>query len=288
MRTLHMLLTPAARYSSGLYLVGLCAFSLVLTACSGPRMGAEDANDPASLSGTVVYLQRSALPPDAVVRVRLHEADRRAASDRTLAETTVSTEGQQVPIPFTLDYRPNQIASDRRYVVRATIRDGSGTVRWTTEAPPAVLTQGAPADDVEVRVIPAPSAPSAPSTDEPAPHALVQTPWRLVRIETPDDAITPDPDETLTIAFQSDGRLGGWADCNRFFGPYTLEEDRQLTVGNIGGTQAACPPPSAGDVFLRVLGAVVSFDLTNDRLHLRTGDGQTLTFEPASFGASSP
>lgn len=282
-----MLLVPTARYSLGLYLVALGVFSLAFMACSGPRSGSV-AEDQASLTGTVVYLQRIALPPDAVVRVRLDEVDRPAASGRTLAEITIPAEGQQVPIPFTLTYAPHQIESDHRYVIHATIQDGNGSVRWTTETPPAVLTEGAPSDDVEVRVVPAARISSEQAIGEPAPRALVQTPWRLVRIETPGDAMTPDPDETLTVAFQADGRLGGQADCNRFFGPYTVEEDRRLTVGNIAGTLAACPPPSSGDTFLRVLGAVESFDVSGGRLQLHTDDGRTLTFEPASFGTSSP
>jgi putative lipoprotein len=235
----------------------------------------------------VVYLQRTALPPDAAVRVRLDEVLGPAATGRTLAETTIPAEGQQVPLPFTLNYPSHQIDPDRRYVVHATIQDGEGTAQWTTESPPAVLTQGAPSDDVEVRVVPAADVPSEPSAGETAPRALVATPWRLIRIETSDDAVTPDADETLTIAFAADGRLGGQADCNRFFGPYTLEEGGGLTVGDVAGTRVACPPPSSGDVFLRVLGAVDSFELTGGRLHLRTGDGRSLTFEPASFGASS-
>ena len=57
-----------------------------------------------TLSGTVAYRERIALPPDAVLTVRLLDVSRADAASVTLGETRVETDGRQVPLPFTVRY----------------------------------------------------------------------------------------------------------------------------------------------------------------------------------------
>lgn len=236
----------------------------------------------ATLTGTVMYVQRIALPPSSVVRVRLEDVSRADAPSETLAEQTIPTEGRQVPIPFALEYDPSQIESERRYVVRAEIRDGEGALRWTTDTAFPVLTQGAPSEGIEVRVVPVAS--SAESHVEAS--ALVGPTWRLLEIGMPDGgAETPEAAETNTITFAPDGRISGQADCNRFFGSYTVEGESGLSFSRIGSTLAACPPPSSADAYLRTLNAVESFVQTGNRLRLKTADGHALTFAREDDGA---
>ena len=107
----------------------------------------------ATLRGTVTYLPRVALAPDAVVTVRLLDVSLADAPSETLAEQTIRPDGQQVPLPFALSYDPARVEARRRYVVRAEIHDADGALRWTTDTAFPVLTQGAPTDGVEVRVV---------------------------------------------------------------------------------------------------------------------------------------
>ena len=118
-------------------------------ACPG---GTETA-PPDAVTGTVTYRQRMALPPTAVVAVRLLDVSRQDTAAGVIAEDRISTEGKQVPIPYDLAYDPTKIQQRNRYVVRAEIRDGDRLL-FTTDTSYPVITQGNPTTGVEVVVVP--------------------------------------------------------------------------------------------------------------------------------------
>ncbi len=207
MPSIDLFRSPGTRFLSG-----VCISCLVLAACVTPPRA--DVADPATLSGTVTYLPRIALPPDAVVHVRLEDVSLADAPATTLAEQTIPTQGRQVPIPFTLEYDPGRLEPGHRYAVRAEIRSPGDGLLWTTDTLHPVLTAGAPLDRVEIRVVQT-TAPIGPGEM----GSLVGPEWRLVRIETPGgDPVAPEADEPYTITFGTDGRYSGQADCNRYGG----------------------------------------------------------------------
>ncbi len=66
--------------------------SLTLSACGS--------SSKESVTGTVTYLQRIALPPDAVVTIRIEDVSKADAPAEVIGEQVIQTEGAQVPIPF--------------------------------------------------------------------------------------------------------------------------------------------------------------------------------------------
>ncbi|MEM8614860.1 MAG: YbaY family lipoprotein [Cyanobacteria bacterium P01_H01_bin.105] len=92
-----------------------------------------------SVIGTVTYRARIGLQPGSVVKTMLVDLDR----DTIVAEQTLVTTGQQVPIPFHLLYSANEINPGHRYGVSAeiTVQDER---RWSTSTDYSVITQGAP------------------------------------------------------------------------------------------------------------------------------------------------
>lgn len=100
-----------------------------------------------TVTGTLIYRERIALPPEATATVTLADASRADAPAVTIAEQTISPAGQ-VPIPFSLAYNPATINPRARYLVRGTITLGGTLLLTSTQAYP-VITQGAPTD-VEV------------------------------------------------------------------------------------------------------------------------------------------
>ncbi|PSR19409.1 hypothetical protein C8255_02595 [filamentous cyanobacterium CCP3] len=114
----------------------------------------------ASVTGTVTYLPRIAMPPNAVLDVSLIDVSRADAPAITLAsQATVFGDAQgaatgqrQVPIPFELVYDPNQIDPRFSYAVQARI-SVDGELRFINTSQFAVITQGRPTS-VEVRVDP--------------------------------------------------------------------------------------------------------------------------------------
>lgn len=218
MATLPARSLPARSLAPLLMLPGL------LLACSGSGGGAGAPAPEAGsiISGTVTYRERMALPPDAVVEVRLHDVSRQDAEAPLLAETVVRPEGRQVPLPFELRYDPARITPRGAYAVRATIRSGGRTL-FTTDAVHRVITEGNPTK-VDLLLRRAGEAAS-----------LNGTAWRL------DDlgGAGVINDAEATLEFFEQGGVGGKGSCNRFTGTVEISGE-SIRFGRLGSTMMAC------------------------------------------------
>ena len=106
--------------------------------------------DPAPLSsasviGTIAYREKIALPPGAVVTVKLLDVSLQDAPAFVIAEQTMTTSGEQVPIPFRLNYDPAAIKATHTYAIEASIAIGRKRTFLTTTSYP-VITQGHPSE----------------------------------------------------------------------------------------------------------------------------------------------
>ena len=226
----------------------------------------------ATLTGTVTYLPRIALPPGAVLAVRLVDASMADAPSRAVAETRVGTDGGQVPLPFSLDYDASEIQPGNRYVVRAEIFDAAGVLLWTTDTAYPVLTNGAPRDDVEIRVVQVTEADTA--------DAIVGRTWRLDEVRQPSGVVLATQGEApFTITFGQDGRYNGRADCNRYGGSFEVGPDGTIRLSQGLSTLAACPDASVSSDFFDVLNDVQRYTLSGGRLTLTGASGGALVFE---------
>jgi putative lipoprotein len=106
--------------------------------------------DAAAVTGTVTYLERIAMPPDAVVTVRLQDVSVADAAAVLVAEQVIRNPGN-VPVPYSVEYDSTQINSARTYAVRAEIRTGATLWATTTRSYP-VITRGNPSTGVEILV----------------------------------------------------------------------------------------------------------------------------------------
>lgn len=111
-----------------------------------------------ALTGTVTYLTREALAPGSVITADL--VDVSSGTPYVMATTSINADGQQVPIPFALDYDPASIDPASTYLLNARI-ESNGQVTHATRVGTPVLTSGAPTSDVEIVVEPAAGATSA-------------------------------------------------------------------------------------------------------------------------------
>ncbi|MEM1428856.1 MAG: YbaY family lipoprotein [Pseudomonadota bacterium] len=125
-------------------------FSALLFAPTAERGARAQADTPA-VSGTVTYLDRARLPPDAVLEVQLLDISLADAPAKVLASQTVAPLAAP-PYAFRLPYAADAIDDRHTYSVSARITQGERLVMISDTVTP-VLTNGAPATDIEVRVI---------------------------------------------------------------------------------------------------------------------------------------
>jgi len=120
------------------------------------------------LTGTVSYLQRIALAPDALVAVQLQDISRADSPAVLVASEEIKIEGKSVPIPFELTYDPAKIEPEALYSLSARIFEG-GKLRWINTRAVFVLTRGNPAQavDVQVDLVGSGSVPQPPTEPEP-------------------------------------------------------------------------------------------------------------------------
>ncbi len=129
----------------------LVAFAATLAACTAVAPAPEKAPSVKTLSGTLTYRQRIAIPPQTEAIVRLLDVSRADAPAIVIAEQRFRTDGRQMPLPFALTYDPARIDSRMSYAVSGELRVGERVLFLNTTRH-SVLTRGAPADNVELRL----------------------------------------------------------------------------------------------------------------------------------------
>lgn len=95
------------------------------------------------ISGQVSYLSRIALPPDAVLIVRIQDTARAGGPALTLAEQRIALSGQQVPIAFQTTIDRDLIGKKARIVVTARI-ERRGKPLFVSDRITPALEQGQP------------------------------------------------------------------------------------------------------------------------------------------------
>ena len=126
-----------------LFLRSLAAVLAVCVAPAAQAQAAQPAQAFVTVSGSAAYLQRIAMPPEAVLTVRVEDVSRADASATVLAETREAFGQRQVPLAYSVKVPRSAIDPRMRYAVRATISVG-GDLRFTTTRSYPVLTHGAP------------------------------------------------------------------------------------------------------------------------------------------------
>jgi putative lipoprotein len=101
------------------------------------------ATKPGTITGTVSYMLRIALPPTATIQVQMQELALSGAPPKLVAEDNFILGNRQVPVAFTLKFDPAEIDPKRAYGVSARILV-DGEVRFLSEQAYPVLTQGNP------------------------------------------------------------------------------------------------------------------------------------------------
>lgn len=76
------------------------------------------------VSGEVYYLERIALAPGSKLIISLQDVSLMDAPAKVIGTYTITTDGQNVPIPFTINYNSKDIVANHSYSVSAKILEG--------------------------------------------------------------------------------------------------------------------------------------------------------------------
>jgi putative lipoprotein len=258
----------------------------------------------AAVTGTVTYLQRIALPDDAVVTVQIQDTSLADAPAVVVGEQIIETDGQQVPIPYKVAYSPDDIQDNHTYTMSARIEDADGNLLFINDTAIPVITNDNPTEDVEIMTIQVSTggAEESEATDEAAAEeteaadseetmsdepSLTSATWMWTQFTDPVQGELSIEDPSLyAVQFFEDSTIGITADCNVGTGTYIADEAGaiDITVGAV--TLALCDEESLSDQFLQYLdAAVIYFFDEGDLLLDLPVDSGTLRF--AANGAEA-
>ncbi|WP_159651850.1 YbaY family lipoprotein [Vibrio atypicus] len=124
---------------------------IVLVGCQSSEKEVEKAKVE-SVTGTVAYRERIALPDNALVTITLQDVSLADAPAKVIAKHRFETNGAQVPFEFDLAYDTAKIEARHRYSVSARI-EVDGQLLFITDTSYPVITDQASTDNVDLRLI---------------------------------------------------------------------------------------------------------------------------------------
>ena len=217
--------------------------------------------------GTVSYRDRSALPLDAEVNVWIMDASPGMVTQVILAESSVKTNGRQVPIPFELSFDAGRVVPAHPYAVKAVISSGGQRLYESPREPRTVMLTGPVSVDLILSLV---------QSEAPAPASLEGTSWRLEDLGGAGVIANVE----ATLEFLAGGKVAGKGTCNRFFGTLTTN-GASLTMSQMGSTRMACTPAlnDQESKYLAALGHAQRYQLQGSTLLLTySGSDKPLRF----------
>jgi putative lipoprotein len=246
----------------------LLAAGLLVAGCGGG--GEKTGQVPKhTVTGTVTYLQRVALPPDGEVVVSIQDVSDADRAPRTVARQVIPTKGKQVPVPFAIKYDSDHIDESHTYSLHVEIRVG-GKPRFMTAQSYPVITRGAP-KQVDVVVM-------AVEKEAPANSPLVGTYWRLVELggRAVVAGAGPVSREPHLMLLEENHQAAATGGCNQMTAPYESSET-SLRFGPIATTRMACPEGTDRDrALFAAMGATRGYRIEGDRLEITDAAGIAL------------
>ena len=128
-----------------------------------------------------------------------------------------------------------------------------------------------------------PPAPTISATAAPAAAgALTAQPWQWVSFTNPVEKFDVEKPESYLLTFNKDGTVSIKADCNKAGGTYATTADGALAIKVGPTTMAACPPPSRGEQFVKLLSSAARYFFRDGKLYIDLmADGGTFMLAPA-------
>ena len=216
-----------------------------------------------TLKGEVMYRERIALPPNAVLSVQLADVSLADAPAAVIGERKVAPAGQ-VPIKFEISFDPSVIRPNLTYALQARITADDRLLFIT---------------DVSYQVDPLSDAPQAIVLKMVAPHdtptaaALIGQSWLVEYI----DGIGVITEPQATFRISEAGKAGGSGPCNVYFATAKVDGE-MITISDIGSTYKACAPEVMAEekALFEALAKAASYHVEAGRLIIADKDGRDI------------
>lgn len=100
------------------------------------------------------------------------------------------------------------------------------------------------------------------------------------------DTAEASSDQATFVRFQADGKISGFAGCNRFFGTF-VATDSTIEISALGATRMACAEPVMRQetVFLESLQSATTYGISGHLLFLRLDEQELLSLKLSEPGA---
>ncbi|MEO5325540.1 YbaY family lipoprotein [Mesorhizobium sp. CC13] len=216
-----------------------------------------------TISGEVLYRERIALPPQAVLTVQLVDVSLADAPAKVIGQQKIEPAGQ-VPAKFAVKFDEAAIRSGMSYALQARItvddrlwfiNDVRHSVEPLTAGPQSML----------LKMV---------SQSEPADEAgIFERDWVAEDIDG--GGVIDKAKSTLRIG--KDGGVSGRGGCNGYFGSAKIDGNN-ITFGQIGATQMACEQAMMDQEhkFHDALGRVATYAIADGKLVMADKDGKAI------------
>lgn len=214
------------------------------------------------MHGTVMFRERIALPPEAVLTVALTDVSLADAPSHIIGKTEVASVLGS-PIPFSLSFDPEALAPNHRYALQAKI--SAGDTLWFVNDEQVEIDPRNPTKPAEINVVMV-----RKNTDDSNSAGIEGKDWLVEDIQGT-DIIGSSP---ATFSIGEDGTVSGSGGCNRYFSKATLDGDK-ISFATIGSTYVQCPTElmNQEQKFLDILGKTRSYRVDLDKLLLLDANG---------------
>jgi putative lipoprotein len=235
-----------------------CVFAIVAGFLPSTAQSAD-----VTISGSVFYRERMALPDNASLFVQLVDTTQTPAG--VIGDTSVSPAGQ-VPIAFSIIVDSARVTADKAPGLMARIEvDGAA---WFANDAPAPVDLNQPAAPLSVLLMRVAEKSSPENSGE--AKSIKGVIWQLSSIDGQNAAAGINS----TLTFSDDGNVSGNGGCNSFGGKATLD-GAKLKFGDLFSTMMACEEAKMKQeaAFHAALAKTASYRIENGTLTLLDGAG---------------
>ena len=222
---------------------------------------------------SVIYRERMMLPPGSQLEVTLNDVSKMDVAAEKISSVTHDIKTGP-PYNVSLSYNEDQILSNHRYSLRATITNGGKLMFINTYAVDPFASEERPVEIITEKVSSKPAKPNA---------TLENTRWRLLTAKGIEITMQEGQEESYLLLEADSNRARGFSGCNNFSGSYQVDGSK-LSFSQVATTMKMCPKGMENEqMFQTAINETTGYELAGENLKLVDGSGAELAIFKAIY-----